>query len=69
MALGKNLLHHEGGVGTEHDQLAMGHVDHTHDTEGDGQADGGQQQHRAQAEAEEQCIGGLVAGGTGVDTL
>ena len=31
----------------------MGHVDHAHHAEGDGQADGGQQQDRAQAEAEE----------------
>ena len=34
----------------------MGHVDHAHHAEGDGQADGGQQQDRAQAEAKEYVL-------------
>ena len=69
MAVGENLLHHEGGVGAQHDQLAVGHVDHAHDAEGDGQPDGGQQQHRAQAEAEENGVGGFVAFGALIDFL
>ena len=47
-----HLLGDEGGVGAEHDQLAMRHVDHAHHAEGDGEADGGEQQHRAEREAE-----------------
>ena len=45
------LLHDEGGVGAEHHHLAMRHVDDAHDAEGDGKADGGKQQHRAEREA------------------
>ena len=45
------LLHHEGRVGAEHDHLAMRHVDDAHDAEGDGEADGGEQQHRAERQA------------------
>ena len=44
--LGHELLYHVGGVGAEHDHLAVGHVDDTHDAEGDGKSDGGEQQHR-----------------------
>ncbi len=33
----------------------MRHVDHAHDTEGDGKPDGGQHQYRAQREAEIKC--------------
>ena len=69
VAVGENLLHHEGGVGAQHDQLAVGHVDHAHDAEGDGQADGGQQQHRAQAQAEKNGVGGFVALGALVDFI
>ena len=46
------LLRHEGGVGAEHDQLAMRHVDHPHHPEGDGEADRGEQQHRAERQPE-----------------
>ena len=46
-----DLLHHEGGVGAEHHHLAMRHVDDAHHAEGDGEADGGEQQHRAEREA------------------
>ena len=49
-----SLLHDEGRVGAEHHHLAMRHVDDAHHAEGDGEADGGQQQHRAEAEALEQ---------------
>ena len=47
-----HLLGDEGGVGAEHDQLAMRHVDDAHHPEGDGEADGGEQQHRAERQAE-----------------
>ena len=50
--LSDHLLGDEGGVGAEHDQLAMRHVDDAHHAEGDGEADGGEQQHRAEREAE-----------------
>ncbi len=46
-----DLLHHEGGVGAEHDHFAMRHVDDAHDAEGDGKADRGQQQHGAERDA------------------
>ena len=45
------LLHDEGRVGAEHDHLAMRHVDDAHDAEGDGEADRGEQQHRAERQA------------------
>ena len=45
------LLHDEGGVGAEHHHLAMRHVDDAHDAEGDGEADRGEQQHRAERDA------------------
>ena len=38
-------LHDVSGVGAEHHHLAMRHVDDAHHAEGDGQADGGEQQH------------------------
>ena len=44
----QEFLHHEGRVGAEHHHLAVGHVDDAHDAEGDGEADGGEQQHRAE---------------------
>ena len=47
-----HLLRHEGGVGAEHDQLAMRHVDHPHHPEGDGEPDRRQQQHRAERQPE-----------------
>ena len=53
-------LHDVGGVGAEHHQLAVRHVDDAHDAEGDGQADGDQHQHRAEAQAEEQRLDARV---------
>src|SRR5690606_27558461 len=51
--VGENvMLQYEGGVGTKHHHFAVRHIDHAHDTKGDGQADGGQHQHRAEAQAE-----------------
>ena len=47
----QRLLHDEGGVGAEHDHFAMGHVDHAHHAEGDGKADGREQQHRTERKA------------------
>ena len=46
-----HLLHDEGRVGAEHHHLAMRHVDDAHHAEGDGEADGGEQQHRAERNA------------------
>ena len=46
-------LHHVGGIGAEHQHLAVGHVDHPEQAEGDGQAKRGEQQDRAQAHAAE----------------
>ena len=51
IARADHLLHHEGDIGAEHDHFAVRHVDHAHDAEGDGKADGGQQQHRAERNA------------------
>ena len=56
----QQLLHAPGGVGTQHDQLAVSHVDDAHHAEGDGQADGGQDQHGTQAEAKIERFGGAV---------
>jgi hypothetical protein len=46
-----DFLHHEGDIGPDHDHLAMGHVDDAHHPEGDGQADRGEQQNRAERQA------------------
>ena len=46
-----HLLHDEGGVGAEHHHLAMRHVDDAHDAEGDGKADGREQQDRSERKA------------------
>src|SRR5690606_2221386 len=54
--VGKQDLDSPGGIGAEHDQLAVGHVDHAHDAEGNGQADGRQQQDGAQARAEGEVL-------------
>ena len=67
MAVGQQLLHHVGGVGAEHDQFAVGHVNHAHHPEGDGQADGRQQEYRAEAQAEEHCVSGLERADAGID--
>ena len=56
MWFGISRLHDVGGVGAEHHQLAVRHVDDAHDAEGDRQADGDEHQHRAEAEAEEQRL-------------
>jgi hypothetical protein len=49
----EHALHHIGGVGANHHQLAVGHVDHAHQPVGDGQAQRHQQQDGAQADAAE----------------
>jgi len=48
----RQFLDHEGHIGADHHHLAMGHVDDAHDAERDGEPDGGEQQHRAEREAE-----------------
>ena len=57
----------EGGVGAEHDHLAMGHVDDAHHAEGDGEPDRGKQQHRAEREAVEDVLGGVQDGEPALD--
>ena len=54
-----DFLHHERDIGPDHDHLAVGHVDHPHHPEGDGETDGGEQQHRA----ERQAVPGILHGG------
>lgn len=54
--VGHQQLHYIGGVGTQHNHLAVSHIDHAHHTKGDGQTDGGKQQHRAQAQAKEKLV-------------
>jgi len=46
----EDALHHISGVGADHHQLAMGHVDHAHQAIGDGQAQCNEQQNGAQAD-------------------
>ena len=60
MWLGHRELHDVGGVGAEHHQLAVRHVDDAHDAERDRQADGDQHQHRSEAQAEEQRLDARV---------
>ena len=57
---GHRQLHDVGGVGAEHHQLAVRHVDDAHDAEGNRQPDGDQHQHRSEAEAEEQRLDARV---------
>ena len=45
------FLHGEGDVSADHHHLAMRHVDDAHHAEGDGKADGGEQQHRSKRQA------------------
>ncbi|MEY2824002.1 MAG: hypothetical protein RLZ64_540, partial [Pseudomonadota bacterium] len=52
----EDVLHHEGGVGTEHHQLAVGHVDDTHQPEDHRQAQCRQHQNRADGHAVEECV-------------
>jgi len=50
---GENRLRHVGRVGADHHDLAVRHVDHAHQTVGDGEAQRGDEQHGAEAEAAE----------------
>ncbi len=45
------LLHQPGDIGADHDQLALGEVDDAHQPEDDGEADGGHEQDRGEAQA------------------
>jgi hypothetical protein len=49
----EQALHGIGGIGADHQQFAVGHVDHAHHTVGNRQAQRGQQQDGAEAEAGE----------------
>ncbi|MND97065.1 hypothetical protein D3C80_893750 [compost metagenome] len=57
-----HLLHHESGVSTDHHHLAMRHVDDAHHAEGDGKADGGQQQHGTERQAVPDILGVIPEG-------
>ena len=65
----KDALHDVGGVGADHHQLAVRHVDHAHQSVGDGQAQRGQKQHRAQADAAEDGVEAVAPDQRGVDIL
>lgn len=56
----QQLLHAPGGVGTQHDEFAVGHVDDAHHPEGDSQANGGKYQYRAEREPKIEGLGRLV---------
>ena len=58
----EHALHHVGGVGADHHQLAVGHVDHAHEAVGDGQAQRHQQQDGAQADARKRSAQALAPG-------
>ena len=47
----------------------MGHIDHAHHPEGNGQANGRQQQHRTQTQTEEQRIDLIIEGDLTFNTL
>ena len=52
----EQVLHHVGGVGPQHHQLAMGHVDDSHQAKNNGQTQGRQHQHRTDGQAVEQGV-------------
>ncbi|MNL14179.1 hypothetical protein D3C87_1351090 [compost metagenome] len=54
-------LHHVGGVGADHQELPVRHVDDADQPIGDGQAQRGQQQHAAKAQAGKQVAEQLGA--------
>jgi hypothetical protein len=60
--LPEQVLHQVGGIGADHHQLAVRHVDDAHQPVGDGQAQRHQQQDRAQADAGEQHAQPLAPG-------
>ena len=64
---GQDQLHDIGGVGAQHHQFAVRHVDDPHHAERDGKPDRGQHQHRSQAQAEEQGLDAAVEAAPAVD--
>ncbi len=52
----KNFLDDIGGIGANHDHFAMRHVDDAEHAEADGEADGGEQQDAAEADALENIL-------------
>ncbi len=52
------VLHHVGRIGAQHHHLAMRHVDDAHHAEGDGEADGREQQHRTERQAVPEVLNG-----------
>jgi hypothetical protein len=65
--LAEQALAHVGGVGADHQQFAVRHVDDAHQAEGDGQAQRRQQQHAAQRDAVENLAGQFGPANAAVD--
>ena len=65
----EELLHHPGGVGADHQHLAVRHVDDAHEPEGDGEPQAHDEQHGAQAQAVEQVADDAPEEDEGVDAL
>ena len=63
------LLDDEGGVGADHHDLAVRHVDHAHHAEGDGQPSGGEEEDRAEAQAVIDRLEDVPEGQHAVDML
>ena len=60
-------LHHIGGIGTDHDQLAVGHIDHAHQPVGNRQTERGDQQYRPQTDAGKKQPHSLTPGEPAID--
>jgi hypothetical protein len=65
----EQALHHVGGVGANHQQFAVRHVDDAHDAVGNGQAECRQQQDRAERQAGEDGGQGVAPGQAAFDGL
>ena len=60
-------LHFVGGVGADHHQLAVGHVDDAHEAEGDGEAEGHEDENGAEGDALEEVLEETDGGGVALD--
>ena len=54
---GHRHLDNVGGVGAEHHQLAVRHVDDSHDAERNRESDGNQHEHGSKTQSEKQAFG------------
>src|SRR3989304_5428354 len=62
VARGEDLLHHVRRVGSEHEHLAVGHVDDAHQAEGHGEPEAHDQQDGPEADAVEEIAGQVAPG-------